>query len=219
MVRSVVAQALAGSTSVARPWIGILCQEVTPDIAASLGIAAPRGALVSHLDAGSPAERAGLLVGDLIMRVDGRDIADPATLDYRLAIAGIGEEVALEIWRDGVTVPLTVRVEAEPELDEGDLTLLGGRSPLTGAVVADLTAWLADRMEIRGADRGAVIVDIEPRSPAARMGFRPGDIVLEAQGEEVASAEQLAGLVEERSRIWRITFSRNGRVSNIVIGG
>ena len=66
---------------------------------------------------------------------------------------------------------------------------------------------------------GAVIVDIEPQSPAARVGFRVGDVVVKAQGEEVESAEELASLVEGDSRLWRITFNRGGRVSSIVIGG
>ena len=70
-------------------------------------------------------------------------------------------------------MPFNVVAEAEPQLDEGDLTLIGGRSPLTGAVVADLSATLADRMQIRGAETGAVIVDVEPTSPADRVGFRP----------------------------------------------
>ena len=146
-------------------------------------------------------------------------MGDPAGLEYRLAVAGIGNEVALEVWRDGVTMALSVAAEAEPELDESDLTLLGGNSPLTGAVVADLTAMLADRLGIHGAETGAVIVDLEPRSPAARFGFRPGDVVVSAQGEDVESAAQLEELVEERSRLWRISFSRGGRVSNLVIGG
>ena len=64
-----------------------------------------------------------------------------------------------------------------------------------------------------------VIVDIEPRSPAARMGFQPGDVVMQAQGEEVEGARQLAEVVEARSRVWRITFNRGGRVSRIVVGG
>ena len=59
MVKTVVAQAIAGSTSVARPWIGVACQDVTADIAASLGLASPHGALVTRVDAGSPAEKAG----------------------------------------------------------------------------------------------------------------------------------------------------------------
>jgi Do/DeqQ family serine protease len=219
MVRTVVAQAVAGSTSVARPWIGALCQDVTPDIAASLGLDRPRGALVAEIDSGSPAERAGLKVGDLIVAAGGRDIANRATLDYRFAVTGIGKPLDLTVWRDGKDVTLSVELEAEPELSESDLLTLGGNSPLTGAMVADLSATLADRLRIRGAEKGAVIVDIDRRSPAARLGLRPGDVVLRAQGEDIESAAQLAKLVEDGARLWRITFSRNGRVSNIVIGG
>jgi Do/DeqQ family serine protease len=219
MVQAIVAQALAGSTSVARPWIGVLCQEVSPEIATSLGIAAPRGALVTQIDPESPADRAGLRVGDLIMRVGDREVGNPAALDYRLAVAGIGQELMLEIWRDGKAIALSVTPEAEPELDESDLTVLGGRSPLTGATVADLTASLAERLDVRAAGRGAVIVDVAPLSPAARLGFRPGDVVLRAQGEDVENSQQLAELMETRSRVWRITLNRGGRVSNVVIGG
>jgi Do/DeqQ family serine protease len=219
MVRVVVAQAIAGSDSIVRPWIGASFQEVTPEIAASLGVSTPHGALVRQVDPDSPAERAGLRSGDLILKAGGRDVGDPAGLEYRLAVAGIGKEVALEVWRDGVTMALSVAAEAEPQLDEDDLTVLGGNSPLTGAVITDLTSFVADRLGIEGEERGAVIVDLDPRSPAARFGFRPGDVVVSAQGEDVESAAQLKELVEQRSRLWRISFSRNGRVSNLVIGG
>ncbi len=163
--------------------------------------------------------RPGLKVGDLILKAGDRDVGDAASFDYRLAVAGIGNPVALTIWRDGVETAVNVVPEAEPQLSEADMTLLGGRSPLTGAVVADLTASLADRMRIRGADTGAVIVDIEPMSPANRVGFRKGDVVLSAQGEDMTSAKQLSSLVESDSRLWRIKFSRDGHVSSIVIGG
>jgi Do/DeqQ family serine protease len=219
MVRTVVAQALAGSTSVARAWIGALCQDVTPDIASSVGLDAPQGAIVTHIDEKSPAARAGLKIGDLILSAGENDIGDAAALDYRLAVAGVGVHIDLKIWRDGATTDIDVVTEAEPQLDEADLMLLGGRSPLTGAVIADLSATIIDRLRLQNADSGAVIVDIEPRSPAARMGFRPGDIVVRAQGEDVESAEQLAQLVEGDSRLWRIKFSRGGRVSSLVIGG
>jgi Do/DeqQ family serine protease len=219
MVHAVLAQAVAGSTSVARPWIGALCQDVTPDIAASLGIDAPRGALIAEIDPGSPADQAGLKVGDLILRAAGREVANRASLDYRLAVAGIGHPLDVEVLRDGAEISFSVVPASEPELDEDDLLRLGGHSPLAGAVVADLSATLADRMRIQGATSGAVIVDIEARSPAAQVGFRPGDVVLRAQGERVASARQLAELVGNRDRLWRITFSRGGRVSNLVIGG
>ncbi len=219
MVRTVVQQAVAGSKSVARPWIGVVCQDITPEIASSLGLSAPRGALVTHVDASSPAEKAGIKVGDLILKAGGREVADAASFDYRIAVAGIGNSVALSVWRDGRESAVNVVAKAEPQLSESDLTLIGGRSPLTGAVVADLNASLADRMRIRGAEQGAVIVDIEPMSPAARVGFQKGDVVLGAQGKDVTTAEQLVKLVEVDSRLWRIKFSRDGRVSNLVIGG
>jgi Do/DeqQ family serine protease len=219
MVRIVVAQALAGSTTVARPWIGASTQALTPDIAASLGVTAPHGALVSEVDRDSPAAKAGLRAGDLILSAGGRLVDNPAGLDYRLALAGTGKPVDLQVWRDGATVALSVVPEPEPELDDNDLTLLRGNSPLTGAVVADLTSTLADRLNIRKADKGAVIVDLEPSSPAAQMGFQPGDVIVKAQGEPVESAKQLATLVEGRSRLWRISFNRGGRTSSVVIGG
>ena len=196
MVRTVLSQAVAGSKSVALPWIGVVCQDVTPEIAASLGLESARGALVSRIDEGSPAEKAGLKIGDLIQKAGDRDVGDAASFDYRLAVAGIGNPVALTIWRDGVSTAVNVVPEAEPQLSESDMTVLGGRSPLTGAVVADLTASLADRMRIRGVDTGAVIINIEPGSPANRVGFRKGDVVLSAQGEDITSAKQLSSLVE-----------------------
>jgi Do/DeqQ family serine protease len=219
MVRAVLSQALAGSKQVARAWIGVLCQDVTQDIATSVGLSAPQGAIVTHIDEDSPAQKAGLKVGDLILKVGDSDIGDSAALDYRLAVAGIGAAVNLQIWRNGVMTAVNVVTEAEPQLDEADLTLLGGRSPLTGAVVADLSATTIDRMHLKNVSRGAVIVDIEPHSPAARVGFRPGDVVVTAQGEDVESAEQLTKLVESDSRLWRIKFNRGGHISSLVIGG
>ncbi len=219
MVRIVIAQAESGSKTVALPWIGVSCQDVTPEIANSLGLASARGALVSRIDKNSPAETAGLKVGDVILKAGGRDVGDAAAFDYRLAVAGIGNSIPLDVWRDGATTTVNVVPVPEPQLSQSDLTLLGGRSPLTGAVVTDLTASLADRMHISGADTGAVIVDVKPQSPAERVGFHKGDVVVSAQGENVTSAKQLAQLVEAQSRLWRISFLRDGEVSSVVIGG
>jgi Do/DeqQ family serine protease len=219
MVWTVVQQAVAGSSTVERPWIGIACQDLTTDIASSLGLASPRGALVARVDKDSPAEKAGLKVGDLIVKAGDRDIGDAAAFDYRLAVAGIGNSLTLQIWRDGELTEISVVAGAEPKLDDSDLTRIGGRSPLTGAVVADLSAALADRMNISGAESGAVIVEVEPMSPAARVGFRPGDVVLSVQGEDVGSAKRLAELAEAGGRVWRISFNRDGQINNVMLGG
>jgi serine protease Do len=219
MVRTVVAQAVAGSKSVARPWIGIASQDVTPEIASSLGLASPHGALVTRVDKDSPGEKAGIKVGDLILKAGDRDIGDSGALDYRLAVAGIGKDIPLTVWRDGASKVIDVTTAAEPELSKSDLTQISGRGPLSGAVVADLTAALADRMNIRGTTSGAVIVDVKPGSPAEQVGFAKGDVVLGAQGRTVTTGKQLADIVGKDSRYWRITFSRDGQISNVILGG
>ena len=96
-----------------RAWIGVACQDITPDIAASLGVASPHGALVTRVDDGSPAAKAGLKVGDLIIKAGDVDIGDTTAFDYRLAVAGIGNDVRLQVWRDGAAIPFTVVAEAE----------------------------------------------------------------------------------------------------------
>ena len=98
--------------------------------------------------------------------------------------------VALEVWRDGVTMPFNVVAVAEPQLSDKDLTVIGGEGPLAGAVVADLSSALADRLHVRGADSGAVIVDVQPLSAAERVGFQPGDVVLKLQGKSISSVKQ-----------------------------
>lgn len=219
MVRAFLTQARSGSTSVARPWIGAYTQEVTSEIASSLGLAAARGALVTEIDAGSPADKAGMKAGDVILSVGGRDVDNPAALDYRLTVAGTGSPVELKVWRDGKNLPLSVSPKTEPELTDADLTVLGGRGPLSGAVVANLSTSLIDRLHLRSARRGAVIVDLKPSSPAESVGFQAGDVVLRVQGKDIESAADLSSLAKSPASMWRITLNRGGQVSDFVVGG
>ena len=119
MVKTVVAQAIAGSTSVARPGSACSARTSRRDIAASLGLASPHGALVTHVDDGSPAAKAGLKVGDLIVKAADADVGDSASFDYRLAIAGIGKPVRLDVCATARRMTFSVVAEAEPELDAG----------------------------------------------------------------------------------------------------
>jgi S1-C subfamily serine protease len=78
---------------------------------------------------------------------------------------------------------------------------------------------VADRLGVSGVDRGAVIVNVTSDSPAERVGFQPGDVVLSLQGKAVTTGKELARIAEANARLWRIKFSRDGRVSSVVIGG
>ncbi len=217
MARTIVAQALAGGTEVTRPWLGALYQRVTPEIAASLGLERPRGVLVQEVRDGSPADKAGIRPGDVIVSVDGRDIPDPPALGYRLAIASIGDEVRVDLVRNGERLTTNATLEAEPSLDEGQI-LVGGNGPLAGATLATYDSFLAERLRIRGASAGAAVIDVDPEAPAARV-VRPGDVIVGLQGERIETAEQAKALAEDGGRFWRIDVNRGGRLQRFRFGG
>jgi Do/DeqQ family serine protease len=219
MVRSVVAQALAGSSEVERPWIGAMFQRVTSDIARSLGLDRPRGALVTRIVPDSPAAQAGLLVGDLVIGVGKREVQSPAALEYRLALYDIGRRVRLRVLRRGKELRLRVRLERPPETTEPDLQLITGRSPLAGARVANLSPRLAVRLDLPAGKTGVAVVDVDRGSRAARLGLRQGDVIVRIQGDAVRTSQQLAKATARRDRFWRLTIDRKGRISNYMIGG
>src|SRR5262247_2589219 len=101
MVKVVVASARTGGKAVKRPWLGARLQAVTPEIAESMGLKRPTGALVSNVTANSPAASAGIKAGDLILSVDGQDVDDPNAFDYRFGTKALGGSARLEILRGG----------------------------------------------------------------------------------------------------------------------
>src|SRR5688572_3107709 len=107
MVRLVVQSALKGG-KVQRPWLGASLQSVTPDIADSLGLDTPSGALVAKLHAKGPAARAGLLAGDVVVSVDGKKVQDPQGLQYRFITKGVGGSTELGVVRKGQPVKTTI---------------------------------------------------------------------------------------------------------------
>ena len=219
MVRTVVAQALAGSSEVERPWTGATFQRVTSDIARSLGLSRPRGALVTRVIPKSPAAIGGLRVGDLVIGVGKRDVQSPAALEYRLALFEIGRQVRLRVRRRGEELRIPVRLERPPETVEPDLQLITGRSPLAGAKVANLSPRLAVRLHLPADKAGVAVVEVDRGSPAARLGLRQGDVIVRIQGNTIRTSQQLAEAAARRDRFWRLTIDRKGRISNYMIGG
>ena len=113
MVRVVVASAEGGSGAVKRPWLGAKLQEVTPDIADSLGLQRPSGALVASVVADSPAAHAGIKTGDVIVSVDGTEVDDPTAFNYRFATKPLGGSAQLGVVRQGHAIVVPVAL-AEP---------------------------------------------------------------------------------------------------------
>jgi len=219
MVRIVVQSALQGG-KVKRPWLGASLQPVTPDIADSLGLDRPAGALIKKVQGKGPAALAGLEPGDVIVAVDGRAIADPRSFRYRFTTKGIGGEVAVDYVREGDRRQTGIALAAAPEDPPRDARKLSGRHPFSGASVANLSPALAEELSLHEDAYGVVVLDIDRGSPAQRYGLlRRGDIIVRINETSVGSTEQLKKLTDKARRSWLVSLKRGGRVLNVRLGG
>ncbi|WP_421850105.1 DegQ family serine endoprotease [Oricola sp.] len=210
MVRAVIDQARGGADAFERPYLGASFDVVTPSIAESLGMRRPRGAIVTEVVRGGPAGRAGLRPGDVVLNIDGRKIEHPDALGYRLATAGPGKVVTLALLSRGRRVALDVRLERIPETVPPQSTLITGPNPLSGATVANISPRLLDRLRIRYRGDGVVVTDVQRGSPAARAGFRPGDILLRINRAEIDSVDKVIDVTASGGRSWSFEINRNG---------
>ena len=210
VVRVVAAAAESGKPP-ERPWLGADLQAVTPEIAAGLGIDAPRGALVTSVDSDSPAANAGLKTGDLIVSIDGEDVDDPGAVTYRLATKPLGGSAALGIVRDGKAYTATVALAAAPETVPRDQRVIAGDSPLAGLTVLNLSPAVADELSYHGEPKGVVVSDVADGSNASEIGFIRGDIIAKVNDVTIDSTAKLASVAGGSSRSWDLTIKRNGR--------
>jgi Do/DeqQ family serine protease len=218
MVRVVVASAKGGGKAVKRPWLGARLQAVTPDIAESLGLRLPSGALVANVVANSPAARAGLKPSDLIVAIEGQSIDDPNAFDYRFATRPLGGAAQVDVLRGGKTVKLTVPLETVPDTGRNEIVLTG-RSPFQGAKVANISPAVADELHLDADTAGVVITDVAEGATAASVGFQKGDIIKSVNSEKIAKTADLEKATREQVRLWRITLVRGGRQINATFGG
>ena len=218
MVRVVVASAKGGGSTVKRPWLGARLQAVTPEIAESLGLRRPAGALVASITPGSAAARAGIKTGDLIVSVDGQGVDDPNAFDYRFATKALGGTARVVVLRNGRETATAVALETAPDTAHEELTI-GARSPFTGVKVSNVTPALADELRIDASTEGVVVVDIVNGSPAQNFGFQKGDVVLSVNNQKIAKTRDLERATAQQSRVWRITIRRGGQQMSVVLSG
>jgi Do/DeqQ family serine protease len=218
MVRVVVASAKSGGAAVKRPWLGAKLQAVTADIADSMGLKRPAGALIANITPASTAERAGLKAGDIIISVDGQEVDDPNAFDYRFGTKPLGGMATLGLLRGGRELTMSVALEAAPELPRNEITIRS-RSPFSGAKVADLSPALADELQLDSTARGVVIVDVDNGSYASNLGFQRGDVIISVNGERISHTGELERLTSAGNRSWRIVFQRGQQQITAVFNG
>ncbi|HEY6993645.1 MAG TPA: DegQ family serine endoprotease [Xanthobacteraceae bacterium] len=218
MVKVVVASARSGGSTVKRPWLGAKLQAVTPEIADSLGLKRPAGALVASVAATGPAARAGLRTSDLIIAIDGQPIEDSNAFEYRFATKVIGGSARLGIIRAGRELALTVALEPLPDTPHDEL-VISSSSPFQGAKISNLSPALADDLRLDPSTQGVVIVDVAAGSPAQRLGFQRGDLVVSVNNSRIARTRDLARVTAQASRRWSITILRGGQQMSVELRG
>jgi Do/DeqQ family serine protease len=222
MVRVVVASAKSGGGEVKRPWLGARLQQVTADIADSMNLKRPTGALIASVTPESPAAQAGLKAGDVIVSVDGQEVDDSNAFDYRFATKPLGGTANVGVLRAGRALAVAVALRTAPEMPRDEITIRT-RSPFSGAKVANLSPALADELQIDNgndnANDGVVILDVDNGSYASNLGFQRGDVIVSVNGEKVAKTRDLDRLTKDPSRAWRIVIRRGGQQITAVFNG
>jgi len=218
MVKVVVASAKTGGTSVKRPWLGAKLQNVTPDIAESLGLKRPAGALVATVTEKSPAARAGLKTGDLIVAIDGQAVDDQNAFDYRFATKPLGGNAQIGIVRGGKETKLAVALETAPETPRDEL-VIRTRSPFMGMKVANISPALADELRLEASAQGVVVLEVADGSLAQNLGFQKGDIIATVNNEKIARTRDLDRIAKETTRRWAITLVRGGQTISVQFSG
>lgn len=203
---------------VERPWLGARLQSMDRDLAEALGATRISGAVAMRIYEGGPADRAGLKPGDIVTRVDGFSVADARGVNYRLTTRGAGNVATVSVLRDGREIDLKVRLASPPKLTEADFRNLSGNHPLDGARVANLLPTLAEDLQLDLTD-GVVVVSVRRGSIAARLGFRPGDVIVDIGQQKIASLRDLEGMLRNRRRVWDMTVNRGGRSLELRVPG
>ena len=218
MVRVVVASALGGGSAVKRPWLGAKLQPVTPEIAESMSLKRPAGALIASVIANGPAAKAGLKPGDVIVSVDGQAVDDTNAFDYRFATKPLGGTAQLGALRAGREMKSAVALQTAPEMPRDEITIRS-RSPFSGAKIANLSPALADELQLQNVDDGVVILDVDNGSYASNLGFQRGDVIEQVNGEKIVKTHDLDRLTKTPSGSWRILIMRGGQKISAVFNG
>jgi len=184
---------------VVRGWLGVGIQPLTPELAESMGIKADRGVLVSQVFDDTPAAKAGIRPGDVILEFNGKRVDDPSRLQSAVAWTKPGTRAEVVLLRDGKRKTVTVTVAERPERTDMLPTAAPGRGRATleeiGIQVSDVTPEAEERFGYKRG-QGVLITEVEPGSLASQAGLEPGMLILQAGGKEVTSVADLMAVMK-----------------------
>ncbi len=198
VARDVIAS-LHDKGSVARGWLGVQIQPVTPEIADSLSLKGPKGALVADAQKDSPAAASGLRAGDVITAVNGDSIESPRELSRKIAGFGPDRKVDLTVVREGSEKTIAVKLGNMPNEQRAEAA--PQRDNQRGDALTGYGMTLAPASQVAGAGRqGVVVADVNPDGPAAQKGLRAGDVIVEAAGQPVSRPADVSRAIADAKK-------------------
>ena len=215
MVKAMIAAEANGGKFV-RPWIGASGEELTAEIAKSLGLPKPGGVVIKQVYPDGPAVRAGIKPGDVITAVNGKPVNDPEALRFRLATQQLGTSATLEVMTRGESREVKIDMIAAPNTPAPDEQIIKGRNPLSGAVVANLSPALSEELSIAPWS-GVVVTKVRRGSFADQFNLRQGDVIVKLNNRNIDTTEQLLEAVSKQADEWLITINRGGQVKTLRI--
>ncbi|HEX3808986.1 MAG TPA: DegQ family serine endoprotease [Rhizomicrobium sp.] len=206
-----VVEGALGGGGVKLSWIGAEGQPVTSDIAKSLGLPRPEGVLLKSVYPGGPVAKAGLKVGDVILSIDGTEVDDMQGLNYRIATRKPGDIVKIHAHSNGKPVDVAATLSVPPENPPRQLSDIGGRNPMTGAKIENLSPAVALDLQMDLTVTGVTVADVSDGSIADNYGFRVGDIIKSINGQNIGNVGQLKSALDSANGHWDMVVQRGGR--------
>ncbi len=192
MAKEILSQLKSGK--VVRGWLGVAIQDVTPDLAKSFGLGSAKGVLVGDIVAGGPAEKAGLKRGDVVLRVDGKDVESARAMSRQVGSTSPGTTIKVDIIREGKEKSVKVKIATLAQKEEQPPS---EEEATWGIAVQDITPDLAHRLGLGPDETGVIISDVDPDSAAAEAGLRPGDLIVQVNREDIEDLDDYNEAMEK----------------------
>jgi serine protease Do len=206
-----IAKALIAHGKVERGWLGVTIQDLTPELAKSLGLESQEGALVADVVKGGPADEAGMERGDVVIAYQEKGISDAGILRNEVAATPIGQKAKVTVVRNGKNIDLTVKIGS---LEEGIKILAASVKGLLGVEVSPVTSKEVEKYNL-DSHQGVVIVWLDHNGPLGKAGFEVGDIILEINNQPIEGTETLVDVVKALHPRQQITlFALDHRTGN-----
>jgi Do/DeqQ family serine protease len=218
MVSTVLSSILKEGKAI-RPWLGASGKSITSELARSLSLPRPTGVIIDRVVAGSPADKAGLGVGDIVRTVNGHEVNDVEELRYRIATMPVGGKAALETMRGGTARSLSVALQPPPEVPARKTAQMTGPEPFAGAFVANLNPALAEELGREYQEAGVIVMQIAGGTPAAGLGIQSGDMILAINDRPIKTVDDMMAATAKPQPVWTFAIMRDGQTYTFQVSG